>query len=38
MRAQWYEDQGLQTVCPTQKAIEMLLEAVGENGASGAAA
>src|SRR5207247_553146 len=28
MRAQWYEDQGLLTVCPTQKAIEMLQEAV----------
>src|ERR1700741_4770430 len=27
MRAQWYEDQGLSTVCPTQKAIEMLLAA-----------
>ena len=23
MRAQWYEDQGLSTVCPTQKAIEI---------------
>src|SRR6186997_3691106 len=32
MRAQWYEDQGLSTVCPTQKAIEMLQAAVGENG------
>src|SRR4029079_4452001 len=32
MRAQWYEEQGLLTVCPTQKAIEMLQEAVGENG------
>ena len=29
MRAQWYEDQGLSTVCPTQQAIKMLLEAVG---------
>ena len=29
MRAQWYEDQGLSTVCPTQKAIEMLQAAVG---------
>jgi trk system potassium uptake protein TrkA len=28
MRAQWYEDQGLLTVCPTQKAIEMLEAAV----------
>jgi hypothetical protein len=33
MRAQWYEDQGLSTVCPTQKAIEMLQEAVAGNGA-----
>jgi len=32
MRAQWYEDQGLLTVCPTQKAIEMLQSAVGVNG------
>ena len=29
MRAQWYEEQGLLTVCPTQKAIEMLQSAVG---------
>jgi len=29
MRAQWYEDQGLLTVCPTQTAIEMLQAAVG---------
>src|SRR2546423_5702998 len=36
MRAQWYEDQGLVTVCPTQKAIEMLQAAVGENGAEAA--
>ena len=34
MRAQWYEDQGLLTVCPTQKAIEMLQEAVGVSGSS----
>jgi trk system potassium uptake protein TrkA len=32
MRAQWYEDQGLSTVCPTQKAIEMLQTAVGADG------
>ena len=38
MRAQWYEDQGLETVCPTQKAIEMLLSAVGEDGESAEAA
>ena len=30
MRAQWYEDQGLLTVCPTQTAIEMLQAAVVE--------
>jgi trk system potassium uptake protein TrkA len=30
MRAQWYEDQGLLTVCPTQTAIEMLQAAVEE--------
>jgi trk system potassium uptake protein len=34
MRAQWYADQGLSTVCPTQSAIEMLQEAVGENGST----
>ena len=33
MRAQWYEDQGLLTVCPTQKAIEMLEAAVVAEGA-----
>jgi trk system potassium uptake protein TrkA len=32
MRASWYEDQGLLTVCPTQKAIEMLQAAVGVTG------
>src|SRR4051794_37185350 len=32
MRAEWYEEQGLQTVCPTQKAIEMLQAAVAVNG------
>jgi len=26
-RASWYAEQGLETVCPTQKAIEMLEEA-----------
>jgi trk system potassium uptake protein TrkA len=32
-RADWYRQQGLATVCPTQVAIEMLTEAVrGENG------
>src|SRR5919204_4316966 len=29
-RAQWYEEQGLSTVCPTQVAIEMLEAAVRE--------
>jgi trk/ktr system potassium uptake protein len=29
-RAKWYEQQGLMTICPTQKAIEMLEEAVRE--------
>jgi trk system potassium uptake protein TrkA len=33
MRAKWYEDQGLVTVCPTQQAIEMLQEAVAEGAA-----
>src|SRR3954468_20088376 len=28
-RAKWYEEQGLQTVCPTQIAIELLERAVG---------
>ena len=27
-RAEWYSEQGLQTVCPTQVAIDMLTEAV----------
>ena len=27
-RAQWYRQQGLQTICPTQVAIEMLTQAV----------
>ena len=27
-RAKWYSDQGLQTVCPTQIAIELLEQAV----------
>ena len=29
-RAQWYEEQGLRTVCPTKIAIEMLEDAVHE--------
>ena len=32
-RASWYEQQGLCTVCPTQKAIEMLEAAVREQAA-----
>jgi trk system potassium uptake protein TrkA len=32
MRATWYGDQGLVTVCPTQTAIEMLQQAVGVDG------
>jgi hypothetical protein len=37
LRAEWYQRQGLQTVCPTRVAIEMLEGAVrdasGRNGA-----
>ena len=33
-RAAWYEGQGLQTICPTQKAIEMLEAAVREGAAA----
>lgn len=29
-RAKWYSDQGLETICPTQVAIEMMSAAVGE--------
>ena len=29
-RANWYEEQGLRTVCPTKIAIEMLENAVTE--------
>jgi trk system potassium uptake protein TrkA len=37
LRADWYKEQGLQTVCPTQSAIEMLTEAVtGEAKVEGA--
>src|SRR3954452_10315431 len=32
LRADWYREQGLLTVCPTQSAIEMLQEAVGASG------
>jgi trk system potassium uptake protein len=32
-RAEWYRQQGIETICPTQVAIEMLTEAVrGEGG------
>ena len=31
-RADWYSQQGLHTVCPTQVAIEMLTEAVSDGG------
>ena len=31
-RADWYSQQGLHTVCPTQVAVEMLTEAVAGNG------
>jgi trk system potassium uptake protein TrkA len=35
-RAEWYREQGLHTVCPTQVAIEMLSDAViGETTAGG---
>jgi trk system potassium uptake protein TrkA len=33
-RAAWYAEQGLSTICPTQKAIEMLETAVREEPAS----
>jgi trk system potassium uptake protein TrkA len=34
-RADWYREQGLHTVCPTQVAIEMLSDAVFEGSAAG---
>jgi trk system potassium uptake protein len=36
-RADWYQQQGLHTVCPTQVAIEMLTDAVAGNGTVDAA-
>ena len=30
LRAEWYREQGLSTICPTQVAVEMLEEAVRE--------
>ena len=41
LRAEWYEKQGVQTVCPTRVAIEMLESAVREaasDGGNGASA
>ena len=42
LRAEWYQDQGLPTICPTRVAIEMLESAVlgdgGEDGDGAAAA
>jgi len=32
-RARWYREQGLQTICPTAVAIDMLTEAVRESAA-----
>jgi trk system potassium uptake protein TrkA len=41
LRAKWYEEQGVRTVCPTRVAIDMLekqvLEAAGGSGGGGAA-
>src|SRR5262249_51231291 len=40
LRAAWYEEQGLRTICPTRVAIDMLrseLEGAGAAGAGGAA-
>jgi len=34
-RAEWYEKQGLQTICPTKVAIEMLIGEVKEAGGNG---
>jgi len=31
-RAQWYAEQGLDTICPTQHAIEMFARALGAEG------
>jgi trk system potassium uptake protein TrkA len=36
-RADWYSQQGIHTVCPTQVAIEMLTEAVAGDGGSATA-
>ena len=37
LRAEWYQRQGLQTVCPTRVAIDMLEGAVREGAERGAA-
>ncbi len=34
-RAQWYAEQGLDTICPTQHAIEMFERALGADGVDG---
>ncbi len=36
-RAQWYAEQGLDTICPTQHAIEMFARALGADGVDGGA-
>ncbi len=36
-RADWYSQQGIHTVCPTQVAIEMLTEAVSSEGGAATA-
>jgi len=36
-RAQWYAEQGLDTICPTQHAIEMFERALGADGVDGGA-
>jgi len=36
-RAQWYAEQGLATICPTQHAIEMFERALGADGVDGGA-
>ena len=35
LRAEWYQRQGLHTVCPTRVAIDMLESAVREGGDGG---
>ena len=39
LRAEWYSEQGLNTICPTKVAIDMLEDAVREStGRAGASA